>query len=399
MDFTYSQADHLCWDSKDLLKFVEQAGLLEPFYLYNADVLRARSTQILQDLQSLPAKSVSVHYAMKANPAKKLLSLLRDLGFGLDVVSGGELHRGLEMGFRPEQIVFSGVGKSRREIEDSLFHQIGQINVESLPELERLISLSQQLQKPAQVALRINPEVQVQTHPYIATGLRENKFGLDLRQVPEIVSLLKSAARVSLRGISFHIGSNLLDFAAKAEAIGQALACYRDLRSQGFSELEKLDLGGGVGFDYQQSREADELVWRSYLRVIQKALNETQLDLQFEPGRFVVGRAGALLAQVEYVKSSSIKEFVILNSGFNHLLRPALYQAFHRIFPLRKRGQRKTYDVVGPLCESADFFAKGRDLSEVKEGDWLLIADSGAYGAAMMNQYNLTTPAKEVWLE
>lgn len=368
------------------------ANYVRPIYVYDLDFIAQRYKAMSSALQS-----VRLFYAMKANSNVEVLQKLKDLGAGADVVSLGEIKRALECGFLPEDIVYSGVGKTVFEITEALKLGIYQINVESLPELVRIARLAKELKKTTKVALRLNPDVDIKTHPYIATGLKDNKFGMELSLIPELVQILKSAqGQVELVGVSLHLGSQMLEFSGYQEALVKLKKVYIDLKKE-FPELKRFDFGGGLGIFYdRQDLATEERLLKEYAQITLETLKDLNCELQSEPGRWLVGHCGALLTQVQYVKKTSEKTFVIVDSGMNHLLRPALYEAHHNILPLAKRAGETKVDIVGPICESADFFGKERYLSSVEEGDFLVVADAGAYGYSMANIYNLQELPLEV---
>jgi diaminopimelate decarboxylase len=354
-----------------------------PFYLYDIEGLRAR----VKEMQAALKSKVHLHFAVKANFNLRILKELSALGVGADVVSGGELLRCLEAGFKPNQIIFSGVGKTGEEIKLALNKNIKQLNVESVPELERIISISKKMNLKPQVALRLNPDVNPNTHPYICTGFRENKFGLDSTQVRMILNNKDYAKHVQIVGLTMHIGSQILDSKVFAEAIKKTLVFYNDYPGR----FKLLDAGGGLGINYQSADlTEDSARLAEYATTVLKATSGIE-EVLLEPGRFLIARFGSLYARVEYVKKTEHKNFLIVNSGMHHLIRPALYEAYHRIEPVERRTQNDdTFDVVGPICESADTLGKDRRLPiDIKEGDWLRVCDAGAYGFVMSSQYNL----------
>lgn len=384
--------DSLCFGEKSirLADFTRTEGAV---YVYDLGLIRSRT----QEMQAAFPKA-KLYYAMKANSHLEVLKTLRAAGAGADVVSGGEIRRALEAGFQPSEIVYSGVGKTKSEIKLALEKDILQINVESVPELRRIIQIATEMKRKARVAFRLNPDVDIKTHPYIATGLAENKFGMELREIPTLRSLLKEASQaVELVGISLHLGSQMLDFAGLREALGRLKPIYRELQTE-FPSLQRFDAGGGLGIYYERDDlAAESQALKEYSSVVLEELKDIQGCLQLEPGRWLVAHAGVLLAQVQYVKETSHRRFVILDSGMNHLIRPALYEAHHRLIPVQKRpGPLQKFDVVGPICESADFFGKNRELSDIQEGDWMAIADAGAYGFSMANVYNLQDLPREM---
>ncbi len=374
----------------------------EPVYLYSLAQVRQRTQQFLKKLKSSLSQEISVHYAMKANSNLKLLKTFKAEGLGIDVVSLGELKLALKAGFKPNQILFSGVGKTETEIQQAIRLKIFQLNVESVPELARVGRLADKVKTPINIGVRINPGVNPQTHPYIATGFRENKFGIDPSQLTQVVELFRQHKNLRYQGLSLHIGSQLFDFSALTEALQLTLKIDHDLEAQGFFS-KILDIGGGLGVDYKKNSELiDPQTLEQFTEVLRESLKGFAKKLCFEPGRYLVARAGVLLTEVQYVKETPHKKFVIVNTGMNHFLRPALYQAEHRIFPLKKnreeRIQLQTVDIVGPVCESSDVIARERKLPPMKEGDWLAILDVGAYGYSMASHYNGFPLPREIFI-
>jgi diaminopimelate decarboxylase len=365
-----------------------------PLYVYSAD-------QILERLalfqQAFASRDHLVCYSIKVNSALAIVKLLTERGAGVDIVSGGELER--VMTASPEavsRVVFSGVGKTTAEIDLALTAGILQFNVESAAELELLAGRAARLRKKARFALRVNPDVFAETHPYISTGLREHKFGVDIRQA---LAIYKSAAGnrwLDAYGVSFHIGSQIRaaePFGAAMERVSKLL---RQLQRAGI-DLQTVDAGGGLGIDYHAGSFDAAAKVREYATAVESALGAFAGRLLLEPGRFLVAQAGALLARVLYVKRNGRKTFVITDAAMNDLIRPALYQAYHEIVPVRLReGKPRIVDVVGPICESGDFFAHGRKLPPVEPGDLVAILDAGAYGMAQSSNYNTRLRATEV---
>jgi diaminopimelate decarboxylase len=368
-----------------------------PLYVYSAD-------QILERLalfqQAFAGRDHLVCFSIKVNSALAIVKLLTEHGAGVDIVSGGELERVLAAA--PEavgRVVFSGVGKTAAEIDLALTVGILQFNVESAAELELLAARAARLRKKARFALRVNPDVFAETHPYISTGLREHKFGVDIRQA---LAIYKSAAGnrwLEAYGVSFHIGSQIRaaePFGAAMERVSKLL---RQLQRAGIN-LQTVDAGGGLGIDYHAGSFDAAAKVREYAAAIESALGGFEGRLLLEPGRFLVAQAGALLARVLYVKRNGRKIFVITDAAMNDLIRPALYQAYHEIVPVRVReGKPRIVDVVGPICESGDFFAHDRKLPPVEPGDLVAILDAGAYGMAQSSNYNTRPRAAEVLVE
>ncbi|MGQ9898095.1 MAG: diaminopimelate decarboxylase [Acidobacteriota bacterium] len=360
----------------------------EPCYLYDLRHFTERYRHFQAAFANLPH---TIHYAVKSNAHPVFLRKVVALGGGADVVSGGELQRALDSGVPPERIIFSGVGKSQAELQLALTCGIKQINVESVGELRRIITLAEALARPTRVAFRFNPSVDAETHPYIATGFRSHKFGIDTEAVMTCLGLVRQATRwVQVVGVSLHIGSQIVEVENFAEALRNTRPLVAMLREQGFAPAT-FDVGGGFGIYYDTGDETRELEnFARYTEIIRQGVQGLAEEILFEPGRFLVARCGVLLTRVEYVKTTPYKTFIIVNTGMHHLIRPALYQARHRIMPVvRRTSQSWTVDVVGPLCESSDFLAQGIELPEVQEGDWLAIADAGAYARSMASEYNL----------
>ncbi|MNK96184.1 Diaminopimelate decarboxylase [compost metagenome] len=361
------------------------ANYARPIYVYDLQFLEQRFRKMSQALAG-----VKLFYAVKANPNAEVLQKLKNLGAGADVVSLGEIKRALESGFAPEDIVYSGVGKTRHEIEEALRLGIYQINVESLPDLERIGEMAAERGVRASIALRLNPDISIKTHPYIATGLKDNKFGMELSLIPELSAVLnKFSKSLSLVGVSLHLGSQMVEFAGYQEALLRLKSVYLDLQKQ-FPSLQRFDFGGGLGIFYdRQDLALEEELLGQYAEITLKTLSDLNCTLQSEPGRWLMGHCGVLISQVQYIKKTTHKTFVIIDSGMNHLIRPSLYEAHHEIAPLKKSSGAMICDVVGPICESSDFFAKDRSLTTLADGDFVAIMDSGAYGYSMASVYNL----------
>jgi diaminopimelate decarboxylase len=372
------------------------ASYSAPTYYYDLSLIQERALQYKKAFSSATQRC-EFFYAMKANSYSGVMKTLLDAKFGIDVVSGGEIKKALAEGFLPQQILYSGVGKTKNEIKFALELGLYQINVESLPELVRIGQLSQEMNKSVSVGIRVNPDVDVKTHPYIATGFKDNKFGIPEKDLSEVLEILKKFPLVKLKALSLHIGSQILDFSPVKEAVQKILQLIDTLESQNI-KIERLDVGGGLGVYYdkdQPEKEQEKLA--EYAQTILGTVKNRDFVLQFEPGRWLVAHSGFLLSQVQYIKDNGFKKFAILDVGMNGLIRPSLYNSYHEIYPLQKRESQEVYDFVGPICESGDFLAKSRNTSELKEDDWVMIADSGAYGFSMANQYNsYTLPDQKV---
>ncbi|MDB5926067.1 MAG: lysA [Betaproteobacteria bacterium] len=335
-----------------------------------------------------------VCYAVKANSNLAILDLFSRLGSGFDIVSGGELERVIAAGGDPSKIVFSGVGKSEREIRSALEAGILCLNVESESELERIDRIAGELGTRAPVSLRVNPDVDAGTHPYIATGLNQSKFGIPYAAAPGLYDKARTLRHVRIDGIDCHIGSQLTELEPIAEALEKIRDLVERLARDGLT-LKHIDVGGGIGIRYQN--EAPPTI-RDYARVVLGAFDTRKYKLLFEPGRMLVGNAGLLLTRIEYLKKGADRNFAIVDAAMNDLIRPALYEAWHDIQPVREGGRPDTYDIVGPVCETGDFLARGRRLA-ANEGDLLAIMSAGAYGMSMASNYNTRPRAAEVMVD
>jgi diaminopimelate decarboxylase len=333
-----------------------------------------------------------VCYAMKANPNLAVLNLLVRLGSGFDIVSGGELARALAAGADPGRIVFSGVGKTMAEMQRALEAGIRCFNVESASELDRLDSVARKAGKKAPVSIRVNPDVDPGTHPYISTGLKESKFGVALDEALLLYRRAAGLAGIELRGIDMHIGSQIVDLDPHLEAAAKVLALVDQLAAEGI-RLQHIDFGGGIGIRYRDEETVDP---HQYALAIRRLLGSRTLELLFEPGRFLIGNAGVLVTRVSYLKPGPLKSFAIVDAAMNDLLRPALYDAWHDVLPVVPRAAPEAlWQIVGPVCESADFLARDRMLA-LAEGDLLAILSAGAYAMAMSSNYNSRARAAEV---
>jgi diaminopimelate decarboxylase len=333
-----------------------------------------------------------VCYAMKANPNLALLNLLARLGSGFDIVSGGELARAIAAGGDPRKIVFSGVGKTTEEMHRALELGIHCFNVESASELDHLGATARQAGKRAPVSIRVNPDVDPGTHPYISTGLKESKFGVAFDDALPLYRRAAGLANVEVRGIDMHIGSQIVGLDPHLEAAAKVLALVDRLSADGI-RLEHIDFGGGIGIRYRDEETVDP---HQYALAIRRLLGSRPLKLLFEPGRFLIGNAGVLLTRVSYLKPGRLRNFAIVDAAMNDLLRPALYDAWHGVWPVVPRTElEQLWQVVGPVCESTDFIARDRMLA-LAEGDLLAILSAGAYAMAMSSNYNSRARAAEV---
>ena len=370
-------------DQENILRFKE---VHTPFYFYNTALLKETLQKIKKEISA--HKNYIVHYAIKANANPKLLRLIAQAGFGADCVSGGEIERALDTGFPASKIVFAGVGKSDWEINLGLDNDIFCFNVESEPELEVINELAKAKGKIASVAFRINPNIGAHTHANITTGLAENKFGIAMKDMEHIIQKAEQLCHIRVLGLHFHIGSQILemdDFIALCQRINQLIEQLR----QAHHRIEHINVGGGLGIDYKNPDKHPIPNFSSYFNTYAKYLNLSDgQQLHFELGRAVVGQCGSLVTRVLYVKQGATKQFIIVDAGMTDLIRPALYQAHHQIENLNSREILEKYDVVGPICESSDVFAKDILLPKTHRGDLIALHSAGAYGEIMASQYN-----------
>ena len=366
---------------------IEKFRTLEtPFYYYDTKVLR----DTLDTIQKEAGKydNFHVHYAVKANANPKVLNIIRESGLGADCVSGGEVRAAIQAGFPNDKIVYAGVGKTDKEINYSLDHDIFCFNVESVPELEIINELASAKGKVAQVAFRINPNVGAHTHANITTGLAENKFGISMEDMDTVIEMSRQMKNVKFIGLHFHIGSQILemdDFVAlcnRVNELQEKLAKHQII-------CEHINVGGGLGIDYHHPNHLPIPNFADYFATYHKFLKlQPGQALHFELGRAVVGQCGSLISKVTYVKQGTNKQFAILDAGMTDLIRPALYQAYHRIENITSDEPEETYDVVGPICESSDVFLKAVDLNKAHRGDLFALRSAGAYGEIMASHYN-----------
>ncbi len=392
MDYFNYQDDGQLWaEDVPLQALAEQYGT--PLYVYSRATLERHWKAFDSAVGQHPHL---VCYAVKANSNLGVLNALARLGSGFDIVSGGELKRVIAAGGDAKKVVFSGVGKTPAEMKRALELGIKCFNVESEPELERLNKVAGELGVIAPISLRINPDVDAKTHPYISTGLRDNKFGIAFDRAPEVYQFAQSLPNLNVQGIDCHIGSQLTSIDPFIDATDRLLALIDDLKAQGIN-IRHLDVGGGLGVVYR-----DELPPQpsDYAKALLGRLeNHQDLELIFEPGRAIAANAGILLTRVEFLKHTEHKNFAIIDAAMNDLMRPALYQAWQDIVPVSPRnGEPQTYDLVGPICETGDFLGKDRALV-LQEGDLLAVRSAGAYGFVMSSNYNTRTRAAEVMVD
>ncbi|MBM3249858.1 MAG: diaminopimelate decarboxylase [Candidatus Omnitrophica bacterium] len=365
-----------------------------PLYVYSYQTLVDHFLKLKKAFHSVDPL---ICYSVKANSNLAILRSLVDKGAGLDIVSGGELSRAIKAGCPANRIVYASVGKTDKEIEEALRQRILFFNVESVPELENINRIARKLKVTAQVALRINPDVEPKTHKYITTGKLTNKFGIDFKSAQQIFLVRKALSNVKISGLHIHIGSQITESAPYVAAIGKMVDFIGRLRKEGIV-LEYLNIGGGLGivYDKETPQTADKFAAK-----VLPLLKKRGLKIIMEPGRFISGNAGILVTKVLYIKKTPLKKFVIVDAGMNDLIRPSLYAAFHSIVPLKSPGHRVTgsqekVDIVGPICESGDFLAKARLMPKVREGEYLAVMSAGAYGFSMSSNYNSRRRAEEV---
>ncbi|HDM8192910.1 diaminopimelate decarboxylase [Vibrio harveyi] len=392
MDYFNYQDDGQLWaEDVSLQALAEQHGT--PLYVYSRATLDRHWNAFDSAVGQHPHL---VCYAVKANSNLGVLNALARLGSGFDIVSGGELERVIAAGGDAKKVVFSGVGKTPAEMKRALELGIKCFNVESEPELERLNKVAGELGVVAPISLRINPDVDAKTHPYISTGLRDNKFGIAFDRAPAVYKFAQSLPNLNVQGIDCHIGSQLTEIEPFIDATDRLLALIDDLKAQGIN-IRHLDVGGGLGVVYRDELPPQPSDYAKAL--LGRLKNHQDLELIFEPGRAIAANAGILLTRVEFLKHTEHKNFAIIDAAMNDLMRPALYQAWQDIVPVSPReGEAQTYDLVGPICETGDFLGKDRALV-LQEGDLLAVRSAGAYGFVMSSNYNTRTRAAEVMVD
>ena len=389
--FEYRDKRLVC-EEASLKELAESAGT--PCYVYSSRTILDRYRAYDRAFGDVPH---TVCYAVKANSNLHLLKLLAGEGAGFDIVSGGELYRVLEAGGDPRKVVFSGVGKTTEEIGYALDCGILAFNCESEAEIELIDSIAGAKGKKARVAVRVNPDVDASTHPYISTGLRQHKFGVDIDEAEAVYARAARLGNVLLESVSCHIGSQLLDTRPMLEAIGKVLALVERLRAAG-APITHIDLGGGLGVPYRETDARPDI--EAFVAALRPMLEGTNLHAMLEPGRSIVAEAGVLLTRVLYRKRNGNKEFVIVDAAMNDLLRPALYQSHHEIIPVQlDNGETIRADVVGPVCETGDFLARNREMPDMRAGDLLAICTAGAYGFVLASNYNSRPRPAEVLVD
>ncbi len=391
MDYFQHQAGSLYAEAVPVADIAQRYGT--PTYIYSRKTLEQHWHAFDEAFQEMPHL---VCYAVKANSNLAVLNVLARLGSGFDIVSAGELARVIAAGGEAGKTVFSGVGKTEAEIEYALAQNIRCFNVESIPELSRINDVAARMGKLAPVSIRVNPDVDAQTHPYISTGLKENKFGIDIEQARSVYQSAKSMANLSVVGVDCHIGSQLTSVSPFVDALKRVLALIDELAQDGI-DIKHLDIGGGLGIHYRDETPPSPA---EYAAALKPLLAERELEILLEPGRAIAGNAGILLTKVEFIKPTEARQFAIVDAAMNDLLRPALYQSWQQIVPVQLETQAKpaVYDIVGPICETGDFLGKGRELA-IEQGDLLAIRSAGAYGFTMSSNYNSRPRAAEIMVD
>jgi diaminopimelate decarboxylase len=389
---------HLFCEDVDLTVAAEK--FVTPLYIYSAGTVLDHYTRL--DAALAPLDHL-ICYAVKANSNRAILKLLAEAGAGFDIVSGGELFRALKAGADPRKCTFAGVGKRREEIEYALDRGVYSFNVESEAELDYINEIASAKSHRAPIALRVNPDVAAETHAYISTGKSENKFGIALDRAAQIYERASKMPGVAIRGVQMHIGSQITEAKPFAAAIEKVAPLVRELKSK--YKIQFFSVGGGMGIIYRRALESGSGTWwhehdgepsafsvRDYANTIVPPLRELGIRILVEPGRFLVGNAGVLLTRVLYIKETEQKKFAIIDAGMNDLIRPALYESHHQIVPVvqpsMSRNKTEKMDIVGPVCESGDFFAQDREMPELRPGDLLAVMSAGAYGFVMASNYN-----------
>jgi diaminopimelate decarboxylase len=379
-------------ESVDLREIAEQAGT--PCYVYSKATLTRHFEAFREAFEGV---SPLICYSVKANSSQAVMSLFASLGGGADIVSGGELYRALAAGVPPERIVYSGVGKNLNEFEEGLKAGISMFNMESVQELEVLNDMAAKLDVVAPVSIRVNPDVDAKTHPKITTGMETNKFGLPVEDAFEQYQEASRMSHVEIKGVSCHIGSQLTDVSPFADTLERMGDLVKRLRAEGHT-VSLLDLGGGLGITYDHETPPAP---KDYADALRDNLKDLNVRLILEPGRVLVGNAGILLCKVNFTKRTSLKQFFVVDAAMNDLIRPSFYDSFHAILPVTENPDAETVvaDVVGPICESSDFLAKGRELPMFKRGDLMAVMSAGAYGFVMSSNYNSRPRAAEVMVD
>ncbi|WP_297454465.1 diaminopimelate decarboxylase [Persephonella sp.] len=364
-----------------------------PVYIYSKKAIEDKINQYKEAFTGYPTQ---ICYAAKANSNLSILKIFNKHGLGLDIVSGGELYRGLKAGFPAEKIVYAGVGKTDNELIQAIEAGILSFNVESLMELDVLNELAGKLGKKANVSIRINPDVDPKTHPYISTGMKKSKFGIDMEDAEEAFLKADKLPNLNLVGIHCHIGSQIMDVSPYKEAVEKTVELVLKLQKKGI-KLKHIDIGGGLGIKYKPEDNPPHP--KQLADIVIPVVKETGLKLLIEPGRSLIGEAGILVSRVLFLKDKGDKHFIIIDAGMNDLLRPAMYNAYHHIVSVKKKKEKVVADIVGPICETGDFFALDREIDNVQRGNFIAVMSAGAYGFSMASNYNTRPRAAEVLVD
>jgi diaminopimelate decarboxylase len=389
-DFIFKDNELYC-ESIPVKKIAEEVGT--PFYLYSLATIKRHFKAFNESSKIMDS---IVCFSVKANSNIAILNVLFKLGWGADIVSGGELFRSIKAGVDTSKVVYSGVGKTAGEIEFALNSDILMFNIESMSELYLINKIAENMGKKARISFRVNPDVDPKTHPYISTGMKKNKFGINIKHALESYEEAKKLNNIEVVGLDCHIGSQLTEVAPFNDAVKIIKDLLLKLNKKGF-DIQFIDLGGGLGITYENEMPPHP---STYMNSIKNILGGYKGKVIFEPGRVIVGNSGAFITKVIYNKSTGHKNFIIVDGGMNDLIRPALYEAYHEIIPvIKKTGSRVKADVVGPICESADFLGKERTFHSVDEGDFLAVLSAGAYGFSMSSNYNSRPRAAEILVD
>jgi len=388
--FHYKGDSFYCEDV-NLANIAEKYGT--PFYVYSKTAIEEKINEYKEAFKDYPTL---ICYATKANPNLSILKIIEKNDLGADIVSGGELFKARKAGISPNKIVYAGVGKTDFELSYAVREQILSFNVESLQELEVLNEIAKSQKKKAKISIRVNPNVNPKTHPYISTGLKASKFGIDIDEAIDAYRLATKLDNIEIVGIHCHIGSQIMEISPYVESVEKVADLIFKLKKEGI-ELQHFDIGGGLGIRYKPEDNPPKP--KELADAILPIVSYTGLKLILEPGRSLIGEAGALIAQVIFTKNKKDKHFIIVDSGMNDLLRPAMYNAYHHIFGFPKKEEKIVADIVGPICETGDFLALNRKIDNLKRGDFIAVMSAGAYGASMSSNYNVRPRAAEILVE
>ena len=390
-NYFYYRGDELYCEEIPVKEIAKEVGT--PFYLYSRKAIEDKIESYKKAFENYPTL---ICYATKSNPNLTLLRIFQKRGLGLDTVSGGEIYKGILAGFQPDKIVYAGVGKTDREIRYGIENGILSFNVESEQEIDVIDYLAEKLGKKANISIRVNPDVNPKTHPYISTGLRKSKFGIDIDEAVKVYKKAVKKKNLNIVGVHCHIGSQILDISPYREAVEKVADLVFKLKKEGI-ELKYFDIGGGLGIKYKPEDNPPKP--EDLADLILPIVKTTGLELILEPGRSLIGEAGALITQVIFIKNKKDKHFIIVDSGMNDLIRPSVYNAYHHIIPINKKEKTVIADIVGPICETGDFLALDREIDDVKRGDYLAVLSAGAYGSSMSSNYNVRPRAMEILVD